>query len=110
MARSPIPADVADAFGEALVLLVQWEGGAVEPVAILDGRSMNITMVFELVAGRAFRDEVPRSMLDLLQAYAARDSERKKEIAALVLVPTYETAARCLLKWVEYKKSKWIGK
>jgi hypothetical protein len=31
MARSPIPADVADAFGEALVLLVQWEGGADEP-------------------------------------------------------------------------------
>ena len=87
MARSPIPADVADAFGEALVLLVQWNGGADEPVAILDGRSMKITMIFELVAGRAFRDEMPRSMLELLRTYAARDPERQKEIAVLALVP-----------------------
>jgi hypothetical protein len=36
--------------------------------------------------------------------------ERKKEIAALALLPTYETAARCLLTWFGYKKSKWIGK
>jgi hypothetical protein len=28
----------------------------------------------------------------------------------LALVPTYATAAQCLLKWVEYKKSKWTGK
>jgi hypothetical protein len=110
MARSPIPADVADAFGEALVLLVQWEGGADEPVAILDGRSEKITALFELVAGRAFRNEVPRSMLELLQTYAARDPERKKEIAVLALHPTYEVAARCLLTWVGYKKSKWTGK
>jgi hypothetical protein len=87
MARSPIPAEIADAFGEALVLLVQWEGGADEPVAILDGRSMKIAMIFELVADRAFRDEVPRSMLELLRTYAARDAERQKEIAVLALRP-----------------------
>jgi hypothetical protein len=84
--KRPIPADVADAFGEALVLLVQWEGGSDETVAILDGRSMNITMIFELVAGRAFRDEVPRSMLELLQTYAARAPERQKEIAVLTCI------------------------
>jgi hypothetical protein len=110
MTHPRIPENVADAFGEALVLLVQWEGGADEPAAILDGRLMKITVIFELVAGRTFRDEVPRSMLDLLRTYAARDPERQKEIAALVLLPTYETAARCLLTWVGYKKSKWRGK
>jgi hypothetical protein len=110
MTHPRIPVDVADAFGEALMLLVQWPGGANEPVAVLDGKTMPISMMFELVAGRGFRDEVPRSMLKLLRTYAARDPERKKEIAALVLVPTYETAARCLLTWVGYKKSKWIGK
>jgi hypothetical protein len=77
---------------------------------VLDGKTMSISMIFELVAGRAFRDEVPRSMLELLQTYAARDPERKKEIAVLALRPTYETAARCLLTWVGYKKSKWTGK
>jgi hypothetical protein len=76
MMPTPIPADVGDAFGEALVLLVQWQGGADEPVAVLDGKTMPNSMIFELVAGRAFRDEVPRSMLQLLQTYAARDPER----------------------------------
>jgi hypothetical protein len=76
MMPTPIPADVGDAFGEALVLLVQWQGGADEPVAVLDGKTMPISMIFELVAGRAFRDEVPGSMLELLQTYAGRDPER----------------------------------
>ena len=58
MTRRPIPDDVADAFGEALVLLVQWEGGADEPVAILDGRILKISAIFELVAARGFRDHV----------------------------------------------------
>jgi hypothetical protein len=110
MTRSGIPDDVADAFGEAVVLLVQWQGGVDEPVALLDGKTMPISMIFELVASQACRDEVPRSMLKLLRTYASRDPERKKEIAALALIPTYETAARCLLTWFGYKKSKWIGK
>jgi hypothetical protein len=80
-----------------------------EPVAILDGRSVTITVIFKLVAGRAFRDQMPRSMLELLQTYAVRDPERRKDIATLALLPTYETAARCLLTWVEYKRSKWRG-
>jgi hypothetical protein len=71
---------------------------------------LSISTIFKLVDDRAFRDKVPQSMLDLLQTYAARDPERQKEIAALVLLPTYETAARCLLTWVGYKKTKWIGK
>src|ERR1700733_13182392 len=104
--ESRIPDDVADAFGEALVLLVQWQGGADEPVAVLDGKTMPISMIFEQVAGRAFRDEAPRSMLELLQTYAGRDPERKKDIALLAILPSYETAARCLLTWVGYKKSK----
>jgi hypothetical protein len=70
---------------------------------------MPISKTFELVVGRAFRDKLPGSMLDLLQTYAERYPERQKEIAALVLVPTYETAGRCLLTWVGYKKSKWRG-
>ncbi len=105
----PIPDVISDAFGEALVLLVQWKGGPDEPIAILDGKSLKISLIFELVAKRAFKDKMPPSMLELLQAYALRDRERQKEIAGLALAPTYETAARCLLKWVEYKRSK-LGK
>jgi hypothetical protein len=110
MTRRSIPDELADAFGEALVLLVQWKGRAEEPDAVLDGKTMRISVIFELVANRAFKDEVPGSMLELLQTYAARDPERKREIAVLALYPTYETAARCLLTWVGYKKTKWSGK
>jgi hypothetical protein len=67
-------------------------------------------VIFQLVAGRGFKDKVPASMLTLLQAHAARDRERQKDIASLALAPTYETAARCLLNWAGYKKSKWTGK
>jgi hypothetical protein len=110
MTTPRIPADVADAFGEALVLLVQWEGGADEPAGILDGRTLKISAIFELVAARAFRDHVPPSMLELLHAYAARSPERRKEIAVLALQPTYECVARCSLTWAGYRKTKWRGK
>jgi hypothetical protein len=49
-------------------------------------------------------------MLELLKTYAGRDPERQKEIAPLVLQPTYKTAAQCLLTWVGYTRSKWRGK
>jgi hypothetical protein len=54
MTRRPIPDDVTDAFGEALVLLVQWKRGAEEPTAVLDGKTIPIGLIFELVRGRAF--------------------------------------------------------
>ena len=107
MNKGSIPGEVSNAFGEALVLLVQWQGGDNEPVAVLDGKTVRISVVFELVAGRGFKDRVPASMLTLLQAHAARDRERQKDIATLALVPTYGTAARCLLKWAGYKRTKW---
>jgi hypothetical protein len=62
--------DDSDAFGEALVILVQWQGAADEPVAVLDGRTVRISLIFELVAGRPFKDKIPKSMLELLRAYA----------------------------------------
>jgi hypothetical protein len=110
MAERGIPDEISDAFGEALVLLIQWRGGADEPSAVLDGKSLLISLIFELVARRAFKDKIPVSMLALLQAHAVRDRERQKDIAPLTLLPTYGTAAQCLMKWVSYKKSKWTGK
>jgi hypothetical protein len=41
-----------------------------------------------LACSEAPHDEVPPSMLELLKTYAARDPERRKEIAALVLMRT----------------------
>lgn len=109
MARRPIPEDVSHAFGEAVIALVQWRGGSDEPVASLDGKQVPISFLFDLVAGQKFTDPLPPGMMELLHAYAARDREREKEIAVLALASTYEVAARCLLKWAGYKRSK-LGK
>jgi hypothetical protein len=98
-----IPNEASDAFGEALILLVQWKGGAEEPTVMLDGQLLRISMVFGRVANPRYADKLPRGMCDLLLAYARREPTRHTELTALLLTPSYETAARCLLKWFDEK-------
>jgi hypothetical protein len=98
-----IPDKASDAFGEALILLIQWRGGADEPTVMLDGQLLRISMVFSRVANPRYADALPRSMRDLLLAYARREPTRHTELAALTKTPTYETAARCLLTWFNEK-------
>jgi hypothetical protein len=98
-----IPNEASDAFGEALILLVQWKGGAEEPTVMLDGQLLRISMVFRRVANPRYADMLPSGMRDLLLAYARREPTRHSELAALLLTPSYETAARCLLKWFNEK-------
>jgi hypothetical protein len=98
-----IPDKANDAFGEALILLIQWRGGADEPTVMLDGQLLRISMVFSRVANPRYADTLPRGMCDLLLAYARRDTTRHTELTALMLTPTYETAARCLLRWFNEK-------
>jgi hypothetical protein len=100
-----IPDLVSDAFGEALILLIQWRGGADEPVVILDGKPIRISLLFDLVVGQKYTDQLPRSIQELLLTYAGRDPKRQSQLAELTLLPTYEVAAQCLLRWVGQKKS-----
>ena len=100
-----IPDDISDAFGEAVVLLVQWKRGTVEPMAILKGTSLRITTVFDIVIDRKFTDPMPLSMVKLLLTYASKEASRRPEYDQLKLIPTYEMGARCLLKWVQEKSS-----
>jgi hypothetical protein len=104
-----IPDDVRDTFGEALVLLVQWQGGANEPVVSLDGKTFQISFVFDLVVGRKFTDQMPPSMVKLLLTYASKDHARQPQSDQLQFLPTYEIGARCLLKWLGDKKTKSSG-
>jgi hypothetical protein len=90
-------------FGEALILLVQWKGGADEPMVMLDGQLLRISMVFSRVANLRCKDTLPRGMRDLLLAYARKDRTRHTELSALMLTPTYDTAARCLVRWFAKK-------
>jgi hypothetical protein len=99
----PIPDEESHVFGEALILLIQWKGGADEPTVLLDGQLLRISVVFSRVANLRCADTLPRGMRDLLLAYAQRDASRHTELTALMLTPTYEIAARCLLKWFNEK-------
>jgi hypothetical protein len=101
-----IPDEISHAFGEALILLVQWQGGADEPVVSIDGQSVRIGFVFDLVLGRKYADQMPPSMVQLLLTYASKDPKHHPQRAQLMLGPTYEVGAGCLLKWVGDKKSK----
>jgi hypothetical protein len=97
-----IPDEIRRAFAEALILLVQWPGGADEPVATIDGKSIRTGFVSDLVINRKHTDQMPYSMVKLLLAYGSKDAARQPQ---LVLGPTYEVGARCLVKWVGDKKS-----
>lgn len=101
-----IPDEISHAFGEALILLVQWQGGADEPVVSVDGKSVRIGFVFDLVLGRKYVEPIPKSMAKLLLTYASIDPATQLQFAELALLPTYEVGARCLLEWLGIKKSK----
>jgi hypothetical protein len=101
-----IPEDIGHVFGEALILLIQWRGGANEPVVTLDGKPVLIGFVFDLVIGRRYSGRMPRGMSELLLTYACGERGGRVQADALRILPTYEVGARCLLKWVGDKKSK----
>jgi hypothetical protein len=98
-----IPDDLSHALGEAVILLIDWKGGADEPVVTFDGKPMQIGTLFNLIAERKFADRVPASLLHLLLTYASKEPKRRDELAKLKLLPIYEIAARCLQKWLDEK-------
>jgi hypothetical protein len=98
-----IPDEASHVFGDALILLIQWKGGADEPMVMLDGQLLRISMVFSRVANLRYADKLPRAMLDLLLAYAGRKPTRQSDLTILTVSPTYETAAHCLLRWFNEK-------
>jgi hypothetical protein len=65
------------------------------------GQLLRISVVFGRVANARYPDALPRGMYVL--AYARRDASRHSELTALMLTRTYETAARCLLRWFNEK-------
>jgi hypothetical protein len=105
-ASDKIPENISHAFGEALILLIQWPGGADEPAVTLDGKQVPIGFVFDLVVGRKYSGQMPSSMSELLLTYACGERGGRVQADALRILPTYEVGARCLLKWVGEKKSK----
>ena len=78
------------------------EKAALDPLTQLFNRAA-LDAHLDRVADLRYEDAVPRGMLDLLLAYAGKHRTRQPDMTALTLDPTYETAARCLLKWFNEK-------
>jgi hypothetical protein len=73
-ARGPShPDSLGHPFGEAVILLIDWKGGADEPVATFEGEPIPIGVLFNLVAARKFSDRLPASLLQLLLTYAGKE-------------------------------------
>ena len=98
-----IPDSLSHPFGEAAILLIDWKGGADEPVVTFEDKSIPISVLFNLVAERKFSDRLPASLLQLLLTYAGKEPKRRDQLAELRLLPIYEIAARCLQKWLDEK-------
>ena len=96
-----IPDSLSHSFGEAAILLIDWKGGAGEPVVTFEGKPIPIGVLFNLVAERKFSDRLPASLLQLLLTYAGKEPKRRNQLAELRLLPIYEIAARCLQKWLD---------
>jgi hypothetical protein len=90
-----IPDEISHAFGEALILLVQWQGGADEPVVSIDGQSVRIGFMFDLVISRKYTDQMPVSMVQLLLTSATRNLDHLPgNDVALGPSPEFGRAAR----------------
>jgi hypothetical protein len=98
-----IPESLSHPFGEAAILLVDWKGGADEPVVTLEGKSVPIGFLFRLVAEHKFSDRLPAGLRELLLTYAGKEATRRDQLAELNLLPIYEIAAHCLQKWLSEK-------
>jgi hypothetical protein len=55
LARKGIPDEAGHVFGEALILLVQWKGGAEEPTVMLDGQLLRISYAAVGLAAKCVR-------------------------------------------------------
>jgi hypothetical protein len=102
-AEHRIPDSLSHPFGEAAILLIDWQGFAAEPIVTLEGRPVPISLLFNLVADQKFSDRLPASLLRLLLTYAGKEPKRREELAQLTLLPIYEIGARCLQKWLGEK-------
>ena len=101
-----IPADVRDAFEEAISVLIDWDSrGGAEPTVSLDDKPVPISKIAGLA--EAFKDPMPSSVFWRMAAYAnSFVTERRTEAVKLTKDGSFETGARCLLKWVRDNKKR----
>jgi hypothetical protein len=99
----PIPADISEAFDQAVLALIVWNDGE-EPTVIVHGKPTLISAVASLA--EAYKDTMPTKLYWRMVHYANRSAERRSQAARLSKDSSYGSGARCLLAWVEDNESK----
>jgi hypothetical protein len=99
----PIPADLLQAFEQALAAFVAWHNGD-EPVVNIHGKPAPISAVVKLC--EIYPDTMPTKLYWRLVQQANRFADRKPEARALIGDSSFETGARCLLQWIDQLRSR----
>ena len=98
----PIPADLREAFDQAVEALIAWESGD-EPIISVHGRPTLISVMASLV--ETYKDVMPGKIFWRLLRHANGSPARRAQAVRLSKGDNYETGARCLLEWIEDNES-----
>jgi len=94
----PIPADLSEAFDQAVKELIAWDGGGDEPSVNVGGRPTLISAIARLA--ETHKDTMPASLFWRMVGYATRP-DHMLGASELSKDSSYATGAWCLLRWVQ---------
>jgi hypothetical protein len=94
----PIPADLAQAFDEAVSAFVDWKGGD-EPTVNVHGKPTPISAIANLC--ETYKDTMPTKLYWRMVHHANTSPDRRPQAVALSKDSTYGTGAWCLLQWIQ---------
>jgi hypothetical protein len=98
-----IPADLAEAFDQAVNAMIDWDGAGDEPTVIVHGRATFVGAIASLVG--TYKDAMPANLYWRLVRFAQRSGQRRAQAARLSEDGSYATGATCMLAWVEDAQS-----
>ena len=98
-----IPADLSEAFEQAVDALIAWDGGD-EPTVNIHGKPMPISAVTSLT--ETYKDTMTAKLYWRLVHHANRSAERRSQAMELSNDSSYSAGAWCLMQWVQDNESK----
>jgi hypothetical protein len=94
--------DIREAFELAVTAFINWDKGE-EPNVTLNGEPRSISTI--AVLAETFKEPMPTSLFWRMAAYANRTLQRTGAME-LSRDSSYQTGARCLIRWVRESKSR----
>jgi hypothetical protein len=99
----PIPAELGEAFDQAVIAHIAWNSGE-EPAVIVHGKPTLISAV--AILAEAYKDTMPAKLYWRLVHHANRSRDRWAQAVKLSKDGSYEAGAHCLLQWIRDNESK----